>query len=309
MRSDEVERPLARFRGESPPQPGWYRELALEPAETPNVVVDGASIEVLVWGEAGKPGIVLAHGSLAHARWWGPVAPLLARDYRVVSFSWSGMGGSQWRPAYSIDQQVDELFAAAEAGGVLSGRQPPVVAAHSFGSRALTKAAAERGDELAGAIIVDGVILPGRWPRATGMRARLPYSDLAQALARFKLAPAQPCEHPCILDYIARAGLEEKAGGWRWRFDPEFFGNYAYSDVWPALARPRCPLAIVYGEQSLVLTPEGLAQQKAQAPAGTAFVRIPQAGHHIMVDQPIALAVALHSLVETWLPRVTRKGR
>ena len=226
---------------------------------------------------------------------------MLAQDYRVVSLSWSGMGGSQWRPAYSIGRQVTELFAAAEAGGALDGGIPPVFIAHSFGTRALAQAAADRGDELSGAILVDGVLMSKGRPPLNSMLLDPRYATLTEALARFNLKPAQQCENPYILDDIARASLEDTGAGWRWRFDPEYYRKFTISDVRPALANARCRLAIVHGEMSTVLTPEELDAQRSQAPAGTAFVGIPNAGHHIMVDQPIALTVALRSLVETWL--------
>ena len=70
-----VERPLATLNGERPDAPDWYRALELEPPETFRPVVEGAAIEVLAWGEKGRPGLLLAHGNAAHARWWGPVAP------------------------------------------------------------------------------------------------------------------------------------------------------------------------------------------------------------------------------------------
>jgi pimeloyl-ACP methyl ester carboxylesterase len=36
-----------------------------------------------------------------------------------------------------------------------------------------------------------------------------------------------------------------------------------------------------------------------QTPFGTPFVDIPEAGHHVMVDQPLALVAALRALIET----------
>jgi pimeloyl-ACP methyl ester carboxylesterase len=303
------QRPLARFGGQPPARPDWYRDLRIEPEQTLYLDVDGARIEVLVWGEAGRPGILLAHGSRAHARWWGPVAPLLARDYRVASLSWSGMGGSDWRQAYSLDLQVAELFAAARGAGLFAGDRPPVFVAHSFGTRALTQAAADRGDALSGAILVDGILAFGRMPPIDSMAKDPRYASLTEALARFSLKPDQHCDNPFILDDIARAALEQTGTGWRWRFDPEFYRKLSLNDVWPALARPRCPLALVHGEHSAVFTSNELDAEKAQAPAGTRFVCIPGAGHHIMADQPIALTAVLRRLIATWQAPAVQDGQ
>ncbi len=40
----------------------------------------GANIELLTWGEVGKPGLILVHGNSAHADWWSFIAPFLADD-------------------------------------------------------------------------------------------------------------------------------------------------------------------------------------------------------------------------------------
>ena len=44
------------------------------------VEVDGAGIELLTWGDQGKPGILFLHGNGAHADWWSFIAPFFARD-------------------------------------------------------------------------------------------------------------------------------------------------------------------------------------------------------------------------------------
>ncbi len=82
-----------------PPAPAWFvRNLEERPAQS-YVRVAAADIEMLCWGERGRPGVLLIHGSRAHANWWSPIAPFLARRWRVAAFSLSGMGGSGWRPS------------------------------------------------------------------------------------------------------------------------------------------------------------------------------------------------------------------
>jgi pimeloyl-ACP methyl ester carboxylesterase len=44
------------------------------------------------------------------------------------------------------------------------------------------------------------------------------------------------------------------------------------------------------------VTDEIWAEQRALAPAGTVFLEIPDAAHHIMVDQPWALVEAIRSI-------------
>ena len=46
------------------------------------VTVAGANIEYATWGEVGKPGIVLIHGSKVHLEWWRFTAPFWVDRFR-----------------------------------------------------------------------------------------------------------------------------------------------------------------------------------------------------------------------------------
>ena len=94
--------------------------LAVGLVRARTIDIAGARIETLAWGERGKPGLLLMHGNGAHAQWWSFIAPFFARDWRVVAFSWSGMGRSDRRPSgtYSLDLFVDEAFSIAQAEGI-----------------------------------------------------------------------------------------------------------------------------------------------------------------------------------------------
>lgn len=293
--------PLAHLGGVVPPAPDWFdRAVAVEP-EVGRIVVDSAAIETLAWGERGRPGLLLCHGGMAHARWWSHIAPLLAATHRVAALSWSGMGGSDWRDAYSVDGYVDEAWAAAEWAGLFDAG-PPIFAGHSFGAAPVAVAAHARGQALKGAIVIDSGVSPPR-PEAY-MRMRTPggraYPSVEAALARFRFAPEQPCDNLFIADWIARHALRHEADGWRWCFDPGFFTKMGAWDSWSAIAEPACPLSFVFAERSGIVTRELLARQRARAAPGTPFIEVPASHHHIMVDQPLALVTAIRSIAAYW---------
>lgn len=298
----ELEPPLAVLRGARPPAPAWFDAAMARRPQEARIEVAGAGIEVLAWGARGRPGLLLLHGGMAHARWWAHVAPLLARGCRVAALSWSGMGGSDWRPAYSVDLYVEECLAAADWAGLFDAG-PPMVAAHSFGAAAGAQLAHAHGHRLAGVAILDSGAAPPALKafarrRFPGGRA---YPTLEAALARFRLAPEQPVDKLYIADMIARHALREVEGQWRWRFDPNFFTRMARWDSWAAIAAPACPLAFVYGEHSRIATSGIIAQQRARAPAGTPFIELPQAHHHLMIDRPLALVAVLRTLSALWM--------
>src|SRR5215213_8626354 len=147
--------PLLGLSVERPPAPDWFRAaLAHAPARS-FVEVQGVPIELLTWGEVGRPGILFLHGNAAHAEWWSFIAPLLTPSYRVAAISWSGMGASGWREAYTPELFVEEVFAAADAAGLFSSATKPVVIAHSFGGVPAVRAAAQAGERLRAVVVID----------------------------------------------------------------------------------------------------------------------------------------------------------
>lgn len=283
-----------------PEAPAWFRRNLTVPAERFSVTVEGAAIDCRAWGGPGKPGVVLLHGNSAHHGWWSYLAPFLAETHRVVAFSMSGMGDSGRRTSYFIRIFAAEALAAAEEGGAnLAG--PPVMIGHSAGGMPVLWLGAHRPDLLRAAVIVDsglpGPEMDGKPPRPSGRT----YPDIAEALSRFRLAPPQLCKNLYIADYIAREGLRREAdGSFAWKFDQALWGGFELSDSWDDLAAVQVPFVIVRGGLSELTGGAMGARIRRTAPAGTAFVEIPEAHHHVMIDQPLALVAALRSLLEVW---------
>ena len=303
--SDEPENraPLAHLHGERPPAPAWFDAALAHEPEVSRVDVEGAGIETLTWGERGKPGLVLLHGNGAHARWWSFIAPYFAADYRVAALSWSGMGGSDHRATYRVETFVEEILAVAAATGA-SEAGPPLVVAHSFGGFTMMAAAASHGAEMRAAVIVDtpfrGVGEEGGRPPNATMRPHKIYPTLAEALARFRLAPPQGCENLFIADYIARGSLIDVPGGWSWAFDPFLWARFEVGDARQLLNNPGCPVGLIWGENSMLMKPDRVAAMRAELPAGSPAIGIPDAEHHVMIDQPLALVSALRGLFANW---------
>ena len=54
----EVRAPLAGFDGAEPPSPQWFKDAIAQEPERGFVTSHGAKLEVLTWGELGKPGLL-----------------------------------------------------------------------------------------------------------------------------------------------------------------------------------------------------------------------------------------------------------
>jgi len=305
--------PLAALHGAAPPRPRWFADaLACEPVPSWHAV-QGARIEALSWGERGAPGLLLLHGKMAHARWWSFIAPFFAATHRVVALSFSGMGGSGWRAAYSTQTWADEAIAVAEACGLFASAQKPFVVGHSFGGFVSLLCAQQHGARLSGAWMLDTPLMSREQRQARarpGLRQTIAlrptklYPSLAAALARFRFAPEQSCEHLYIADHIARTSLKEVAAAdgtpaWTWRFDPRV-APIGPGDAAQALREAACPVAVGWGADSALVTP-AVARSIGELAGPTApRIEIPAAQHHVMVDQPLALVGVLRTLLQTW---------
>jgi pimeloyl-ACP methyl ester carboxylesterase len=307
--------PLKPFNGARPPAPAWFERAIEQRPERSFVEVGAAPIELLTWGERGKPGVLFLHGNGAHADWWSFIAPFFAEDYRCAAISWAGMGRSGWREAYSIDSFVHDALACAEAAGLFEGKDKPLVVAHSFGASIAASMAAEHGKRLKATVIVDSGARPPdkqwRGPPRPSQPNRV-YATLQEALGRFRLMPLQPCDNLYIVDYIAREGLHPapitegpNAGeqGWTWRFDPFIWSKMDFTKALGSgeeLARAQCRLAFVWGAESKIVGDDVIDYSRSHAAFGTPFVEIPESEHHVLLDQPLALVSTLRALFAGW---------
>ncbi|TNC10887.1 alpha/beta hydrolase [Methylobacterium terricola] len=296
--------PLRHLEGDVPPAPDWFRDAVADRPRIGRVAVTGAGIETFVWGKSGRPGLMLLHGNGAHAGWWRFIAPFFAESHRVAALSWSGMGGSDWRETYDLDTFADEIGAAAESAGLFEAGAP-VMVGHSFGCFPMLTEAGRAAGRWRGAVIVDPPIFSperraGRRREDGRFAPHRIYPTLEEALGRFRFAPMQPCETLYIADLIARESLREVAGGWSWRFDPSLWARLALPDRAAMVREARCPLALVTGARSDLMRPADAAYVQGLLPPGSPRIDLPEAYHHVMVDQPLAFVAALRAPLAVW---------
>ncbi len=274
---DPAQGPLAELAGEVPPAPAWFANVTSKPPERHFVDVEGTPIHYLRWGDRARPGLLLVHGNAAHAYWWSFIAPYLARDYNVAAMDLSGMGDSGWRESYAME---------------------------TFGGFVTILTGALHGDQLAGTVIIDSPVnppdrRPGGPPRRD-LRANRVYATMAQALARFRLMPPQTCDNLYIVDWVARHSLKAVDGGFTWKFDPAIWRDFSIGDTAQRLRATKCRIAIFRGENSVLMPPEIGDYMFNLLGRAAPVVEIPQAKHHVLLDQPLALVAALRALLADW---------
>jgi pimeloyl-ACP methyl ester carboxylesterase len=277
--------------------PRWFRAALRVPVQEATTVVDGTKIAYRAWGEPGDRGLVLIHGGAAHARWWDHIAPLLSDRWRVVAFDLSGHGDSGRRAAYDYSQWAREALAVAAAAGI-SGS--PILIGHSMGGLAGLSAARLFSDRLAGVVAIDSPVQDTRSEqRAAQERRGGPiriYPTRESAIAGFRVTPAQPMLS-YIVDHVADTSVRQVERGWSWKFDPMVFTNYRLPP--DLLTRLDSRVALFRAERGVVAS--DLSQNVFDRFGRLApVIEIPDAGHHAMLDQPIALVTGIRALLASW---------
>lgn len=279
-----------------PPASSWDAARAC-PIERTYVPFEGARLETLSWGSRGRRGILLLHGYGAAADWWAFVGPLLAPDWRVVALSFSGNGRSDWRASYNIDLYKREAMACAIACGALDTGQMSVVA-HSFGAVAGARLAVGHPREVQGFLVVDRAIVQNK--RAATSRVRKDgdacFPTLESAISRFRTRPDATQVDPTWWRHVAEASVRrveaKDSAYWTWRIDPAMRQKLTerQPSIAAELAAMPCARAFLHGEGSTLFLAAEVTEVRR---AGIPVIRVPAAGHHLMLEQPIATASAI----------------
>ncbi len=296
---------------ETGPAPRWFTTAIAAPSSDHYTETGGCRLHYVRWASP-RPGarapLVMIHGGGAHAFWWGFLAPLLAGDRDVFALDLSGHGDSGRRDRYPREVWADDVRAVID-DAKLEGR--PFLVGHSMGGFVAMVAASRYGDRLSGAILVDSplrsqrdeapaVNAPSAASAGWSFQRMTPYADFETARSRFRLLPPQPTPHPFLVDYVAEKSVREDSDGFTWKFDPRVFERASSSSLREYFVSTRCRLAIVRGADSVVLPRETAESMAALLPGRVPLIEIPDAHHHVMFDQPLALLVAIRSLLAAW---------
>jgi len=277
--------------------PAWFTQALSAPVTERVTVLDGVPVAYRMWGSSPNGrGIVLVHGGAAHSRWWDHIGPLLTVDRRVIAIDLSGHGDSGRRESYSFDGWAREILAVAADAGL----DAPTVIGHSMGGVVTLRLAALFGSRIEGAVVIDSPVRNPAPEQHAAQDRRVfrelrVYPSREAAIARFRPVPDQPVLG-YIADHVAATSVRQADGGWTWKWDPRVF----------VLEPPRAPLTRLACRVALFRAEHGIMSAEMSeimydrlgrvAP----LIEIPAAGHHIMLDQPIALAAALRTLLSDW---------
>jgi len=86
---------------------------------------------------------------------------------------------------------------------------------------------------------------------------------------------------------------------WTWKFDPKVFQRHRQG-IDDYLADTRCRIAVFKGQYSDLVTADVQDYMNELLGRNSPIVEIPEAHHHVPLDQPLALVAALRTLLADW---------
>lgn len=229
------------------------------------------------------PTVVLLHGLLASAKYWGPVRRRLSSDgYRVVTIDLLGFGSAAKAPATSYDytEHVEHVRSAVEA---VAEKEPVILIGHSLGGLVSMKLARRHPELVSQLVILNAPLY------RDGDEARSSILDTS-ALYRFLLTSkfraagwvtARLLGFPVIGRHSAKAregALEEVV-----------FRGKGLSD----LRKLEVPAVVVTGAQDREIYLSNL--NEAELP-DSIDVFVSQTGHHLPTQAPHYVSWILNAL-------------
>lgn len=267
--------------------------------------VNGLRLHYLDWGTGGGAPLLFLHGGSAHAHWWDFTLPLLAERFRCIALDLRGHGESA-RPtdgSYGLAAHAADIAAVVDALDLTGGG----VIGHSFGGWVAMVYAARAGQRIGALAVLDSRANIGvRSARMLEALRKLPhtrYANRDDAIARFRLLPADTSADMARIAHVAAHGIVRDAdGSYLPRFDRRALAGAGAQDLTPYLRVVRCPILAVRAAQSEIVDAAALDAYRQAVPA-VDIAEIPDAHHHLMLDQPERLAAVLDRFLGAHLLR------
>jgi len=255
--------------------------------------LDGVVLHAIHRGASRAPNLILLHGGGANAHWWDHLAESLAEDFHVIALDFRGHGDSAY------PDRLEEGAFAKDLDALLEHLDSPeaILMGHSMGAHIALAAAARRNDVRAVAAIEfsRGGERGERRRARLALAARRTYATRTEAVRRFQFLPDAPRVDEDLREAIAAQSVREESDGrFGFKFDPRWFGLGRGAP--PALDRVGCPVLLIRGSNSALLTPAGARDLAAEIP-NAKLVEIEGGGHNIQIEQPRAVLEAVQAFL------------
>ena len=279
-------------------------------AQAQTIEVNKLNLQYREWGDPRtKHALILLHGFGETSAVWADSAAELSREYRVIALDQRGHGGSQRASDhnYSRTSQVEDLETFIEA---LALRTVTLIGHGMGGANALCYAA-EHPDVVSALVVIEAapeVLRTGIETMRRLFAAADAFSTLDDAVQVFQEFYPYATQEQLTRRVRASVAVTEE-GSYAWDFDPIFRdatarppepdpGQRRMVNLWDCVERVQCPVMIVRGSETDMLTPEAVQRLHRRIP-GSRVSLIEEAGHSVPSDQPAALGQHIREFLQS----------
>ena len=256
------------------------------------VRINELPLHYLDWGtESSYPGCeetaLLLHGMSGNAHVWDRFAPRLATRMRTLALDLRGHGQSGWaNPAaykgadYTSD--IAHLFDALDIDRA-------VIVAHSMSVYHAIRYAVSHPERVCRMVLID-IEAKGRpehkaMLNAGGLKPQPVFTSVEAAVIRERrIATYAPDD--LLRDFVSHNLRDTESGeGLTYRYDRATLAEFDSYDEWDNLKRIRCPVLLVFGNESIAVSP-AVIREMARAIPAAGIAGIESAGHLPHLDNP-----------------------
>jgi len=276
------------------------------PMASHHIVLRGMRFHYLAWGAPDAPPLLFLHGGGQTCHTWELVCDALADRYHCLALDQRGHGDSEWsyEGDYSPPAQSGDIAAFIDALGLAQ----PVIVGMSMGCLNGLYTAISQPEAVSALVAIDAgpwINIAGAGPIHDFMRTVTTLDQLADFVAaalRFNPRRDERLLRRSLLHNLRRCA----DGRLMWKTDLRHQRDLAAIAGWITPLRDRvgdvrCPVLVVRGGNSAVMSDDDAARFAAAVPDGR-WVRIDNAGHAVQGDQPKALIAVLEDFLGT-VPR------
>jgi pimeloyl-ACP methyl ester carboxylesterase len=224
---------------------------------------EGVFLHCLLWephqrGEVGsETPVILLHGGGANAHWWDHLARRISARRPVYALDFRGHGDSDHPERREVDHA--SRFPATRGIALID-----LARGSEHGSRRRARLA---------------------------LSLRRSYRTRKEAIERFRFLPDSSHSAEALREQIAEHSVRREPNGrFGYKFDPGWFS--LPTKPRPDLDEVCCATLLVRGGESTLLSNEAAVEFVGQLALGR-LVEIPDAGHHVLLDQPERLLTTL----------------
>lgn len=257
--------------------------------------IHGVRLHWLDGGGEG-PAVVCLHGLTGNAHGFDGLGRALASHYRVLALDLRGRGESAWAQpeTYSLPQYVEDLERWLDETALervaLVGTSLGGLVTMAFAARSPERVSRAVLNDIGPAVEAEGL---ERIREYVG-RAPEVFADLDAVVRFFRTHyPGQRLTDAQVREWAGFATRPLAQGGLGWRYDPAIRkqmaeGRRVAADLWTSFEAMRCPVLVLRGGESDVLSP-ATVEEMVRRGADCSAVEVPGLGHAPSLTEPEAI--------------------